>query len=201
MTTLTLAALPQPLECEPRADCEIRQDTPNAVTLIARAGDDLFADPATADLVKTASLFTMPVDGDFQFQAKVAVDFRERFDSGVLVGICNDLQWFKICAELDTAGRRRVVTVVTNGRSDDSNSTYLPGGEVHLRISRTVNAFGLHASSDAKRWDLIRYFGLGTTTGFRVGIAAQSPVGVGAEVTFSDFGWNNVGLLDFRDGS
>lgn len=182
---------------------DVQQVDPDTVTLIAGAGDDLFADPGTDGLVLSASKFTFETTGDFQFRAKVKVGFREKFDSGVLLGCFTDHKWFKICAEMDPQGNPRVVTVVTDGRSDDSNGTHLAADDIHLRISRIGATFALHSSPDGTRWDLVRYFTLnepGDAT-LQVGIAAQSPAGPGTEVTFSEFGWKAAGLVDPRDGS
>lgn len=203
MTSITVASFPHPLTCHSRPHAGVHQATQDTITLTARAGDDLFADPSTHSLVTSASLFTFEATGDFQFRAKVNVDFQEKFDSGVLVGYFNDQKWFKICAEIDPLGHRRVVTVVTNGRSDDANSTHLVCDEIHLRVTRTGTAFALHASDDGSQWDLVRYFSLSDDNDIelRVGIAAQSPAGEGARATFSEFGWKAVGLSDPRDGS
>lgn len=203
MTSITIADLPHPLTCQAQPQAGVDQSVPGAVTLTARAGDDLFADPATVGLVSSASLFTCETVGDFQFRAKVRVNFQADFDSGVLVGFFDENRWFKICAEVDPLGIRRVVTVVTNGRSDDANSTYIVGDDVHLRITRTGTVFALHASSDGDLWDLIRYFTLNQhqDEDLRVGIAAQSPSGHGTHANFSEFGWKDAGLSDPRDGS
>ena len=203
MTSIAIASLPHPLTCHSQSHDDVEQATHGTITLTARAGDDLFADPSTRELITSASLFTFDVAGDFQFGAKVAVDFQAKFDSGVLVGYFGDQKWFKICAERDPLGRRRVVTVVTNGRSDDANSTHLVHDYIHLRITRTGTAFALHASDDGIQWDLVRYFSLGedNDTELRVGIAAQSPAGHGTRATFSEFSWKAVGLSDPRDGS
>ncbi len=203
MTTITIPALPSPLTGERSGAGSVHEIEPGTVILTAGAGHDLFADPSTDGLVNSVSLFALDAVGDFQFRAKVGVRFQEKFDSGVLIGYFTEKKWFKICAEMDPLGGRRVVTVVTNGRSDDANSTHLVGDDVHLRITRTGTTFSLHASHDGVLWDMIRYFTLGTANDakLRVGIAAQSPAGRGTTATFSEFGWKAVGLADARDGS
>jgi hypothetical protein len=206
MTSIRIPALPHELNCKTQPHAEVHHVEPNTVVLGARAGDDLFADPSGESLVMSASVFGFEATGDFQFRVKVAVDFHAKFDSGVLVGFLSPQKWFKICSELDPMGHPRVVTVVTNGRSDESNGTYLAGDDIHLRMSRTGPTIALHASPDGEKWDLARYFALydddddinGTVY---VGIAAQSPAGEGTRVTFSEFDWKSVGLRDPRDGS
>ncbi|MEO5534595.1 MAG: DUF1349 domain-containing protein [Pseudolysinimonas sp.] len=203
MTAISIAQLPHPLTSEEGDHASVVQSDANAVTLVAKAGDDLFADPSGDGLVNTASLFTCEVTGDFQFSARIRVTFRAKFDSGALVGYFNDEAWFKICAEVDPLGQKRVVTVVTHGRSDDANSTFLVKEDVLLRIARTGKTFALHASNDGRRWDLVRYFTLNQNNdvALHIGIAAQSPAGEGTSVVFSDFRWQETGLQDSRDGS
>ena len=151
MTSISVAALPNPLSSRSQNHADVHELERGTITLAARAGDDLFADPSTDGLVMSASVFAFQTTGDFQFGAKVKVDFQEKFDSGVLIGYFNDQSWFKICAEVDPAGRARVVTVVKRDRSDDAKSTYLVGDDIQLRISRMGRTFALHSSNDGGR--------------------------------------------------
>lgn len=203
MDSIAIPGLPGPLTCFRQNHAEARVIEPGVVTLTAHAKDDMFADPGSDSLVMSASAFTFEATGDFQFRARVRVRFQEKFDSGVLVGLVNDEKWFKICAELDPLGNARVVTVVTDGRSDDANHTLIVGDDVHLRITRTGAAIALHSSDDGVLWDLARYFTLGDPVdrALRLGIAAQSPAGEGTDATFSEFGWKPIGLNDNRDGT
>jgi regulation of enolase protein 1 (concanavalin A-like superfamily) len=203
LTRIIISPLPAPLTCHRQPQASVYQPDPETVVLTARAGDDLFADPNTETLVMSASTFAFETTGDFQFSARVSVDFTEKYDSGVLVGYFNDAQWFKICAEIDPLGQKRIVTVVTNGRSDDANGAHLARDDIYLRITRSGPTFALHASDDGMRWDLARLFALNATgeTALQLGIAAQSPAGNGTRVTFSEFEWKTVDLGDSRDGS
>lgn len=202
MSSFTVAGLPGPLGCSTESPAPGHSPAPGIITLTARARDDLFADPGSDTLVMTASMFTFEAEGDFQFRARVLVDFVDTYDSGVLIGYLGPRRWFKICAELDPAGVRRIVTVVTEGLSDDANGSRIIGEAVHLRISRTGRAVALHSSEDGSRWSLARYFALtGDADLLQLGIAAQSPAGSGTRATFSEFGWVTTGLASARDGS
>ena len=177
--------------------------TGSSVRLTAAPGADLFLDPAGSATPPDAERFVQVVEGDFQFSARVEVDFRADFDSGVLLGYADHRNWFKICAELDPDGTRRVVTVVTrNGASDDANSWAIEGTGIHLRISRTGQVFGLHASIDGRIWSMIRYFLLAKELGnsLNVGILAQSPVGSGTSALFSNLALTPATLADMRSG-
>lgn len=136
--------------------------------------------------------------------ARVSVDFRNTFDSGVLIGYVDESTWFKICAELDPAGVPRVVTVVTRlGVSDDSNGSPLAHAGTHLRIARLGSAFALHTSAMRESWGLVRYFALDVPEHrpIRIGILAQSPTGEGTVVRFEDAHFGTDRLQDVRDGS
>ena len=65
---------------------------------------------------------------------------------------------------------------------------------------RKGDVFGLQASQDGERWDMLRYFGLGTTPGqpVSIGFLAQSPAGPGCDVRFSDIKFSPQPPADFR---
>jgi uncharacterized protein len=175
----------------------------DSITITAAAGADMFLDPAGSENHPDAERFVQVVEGDFQFSAFVEVKFQADFDSGVLLGFVDDATWFKICAELDPDGTRRVVSVVTRyGASDDSNSWEIGENGIHLRISRMGGAFALHARHDGARWSMIRYFSLGqqTPNAIKVGILAQSPTGLGTSACFSQIRLSRSLLPDVRGG-
>lgn len=175
----------------------------NSVTITAAPGADIFLDPAGSDNHPDAERFVQLVEGDFQFSAFVEVNFQADFDSGVLLGFVDDKTWFKICAELDPDGTRRVVSVVTrDGASDDANSWTIGDDGIHLRISRMGDAFALHASQDGEKWKMIRYFSLGQQTPktIKVGVLTQSPSGFGTSACFSQFLLSRSLLVNVRGG-
>lgn len=188
--------------------------TNGVLTLVSAPKADLFLDPANARAAgvtptgahtpPTAERFVDDVEGDFQLRAYVEVDFRSDFDSGVLLGFVDDATWFKICAELDPDGTRRVVSVVTrDGASDDTNSWPIPGDGIHLRISRSGETFAMHASENGELWSMIRYFSLGAPapTTVKVGILAQSPTGEGTAARFSQLAFARRSPGPVRSGA
>jgi regulation of enolase protein 1 (concanavalin A-like superfamily) len=64
----------------------------------------------------------------------------------------------------------------------------VPGGEIYFRITGAVpgDTFSLYFSRDGKSWSLVRGFRLEKTDALRVGFSAQSPVGEGCSVKFSE---------------
>jgi regulation of enolase protein 1 (concanavalin A-like superfamily) len=174
------------------------------LTLTAGAKADMFLDPAGVDTAPTAERFVNAIQGDFQLRAHVEVDFVSDHDSGVLLGFIDDENWFKICAELDPDGTHRVVSVVTRGGvSDDSNSWAMPDSGIHLRISRTGDAFAMHASADGTVWSMIRYFSMGAPApaSVKVGLLAQSPTGDGTSARFSEIAFTREPLAGVRSGA
>lgn len=177
---------------------------PGSVVLTAEAGADLFLDPAGTPSAADAERFVAEVEGNFLFSAFVSPVFTSDFDSGVLLGYLDPLNWFKVCAELDTAGVTRVVSVVTrDGASDDCDSSPIDGGGVYLRIARLGAAFALHSSTDGKKWSMVRYFAMGPTAPgvLKIGLLAQSPAGEGTKAEFSRLSFSADTLRAVRDGS
>lgn len=203
--TLTVPGLPFVLEAHGISGPEAPVTTDSGVRLTAAAGADLFLDPRGVKGPRPdAERWTAAVDGNFQFQAHVAAGFTTDFDSGVLLGWFDDDTWFKVCAERDPAGVTRVVSVVTrDGASDDCDSWPIEATGTFLRISRFGTAFALHASDDARRWNMVRYFSMGrpVTEPVRIGFVAQSPSGEGTWATFRNVSFSPSTLTGVRDGS
>ena len=201
--TLELPGLPIKLRREGTPSGQAPETAAGAVRLRAAPRSDLFVDPLGRPPQLDAERFVGTVSGNFQFSARVEVDFRSTFDAGVLLCWIDDHNWFKLCAELDPAGTPRVVSVVTRGHSDDANAWPVTGAAVFLRLSRMEAAYALHASADGIRWELVRQFSLPGPAGrqVEVGLMAQSPTGDGAAATFSDVKLTAVRLRALRDGS
>jgi hypothetical protein len=171
------------------------------VVLEAGPGDDIFLEPGTTHSVcNLTGVGSWISDRSFRFSARITVDFRAAADSGVLLAWLDQDNWFKVCAEQDAQGKRRVVSVVTRGRSDDSNGTFLTSESVHLRISRMGDLIALHSSSEGTEWDLVRLFEFAPIADrpILLGLAAQSPAGEGTTATFDRIRFSNEGLTDPR---
>lgn len=83
---------------------------------------DLFIDPGGRAQNLCAPRLLGEVAGDFAFQARVEVAFRDTFDAGALLAWVDDQTWGKLCFEASPAGQPMVVSVVTRGTSDDANA-------------------------------------------------------------------------------
>ncbi len=181
----------------------------DGMTVTAQAGPstDYFIDPAGAHRALNAPrALVLPPRGPWQLAARVRVGFAGTYDAGVLMVFADDEHWAKLCFERSPQGSAMVVSVVTNGRSDDANAWVvtepdIEDSEVWLRVSKVGEAYAFHASADGLKWDFVRYFGLGSDIPHRVGIVVQAPVGKGCSATFFDLSLTAGQLADMRDGS
>ena len=181
---------------------------PQTGKLTARANPqtDLYCDPKNgAEVPGTLNALTLlglPQANDFQISSKVHVSFNSDYDAGALLIWSNPQTWAKLCFEYSPDQEFMVVSVVTLGTSDDANSFTVTAPEVWLRISRISSVYAFHASSEGKRWRLIRVFTLGTAVAdHRIGFVVQAPVGTGCEVAFREISFTYSSLSDLRDGS
>jgi len=171
-----------------------------SLTITAGARTDLFTDPRGAAPVHDAPRLLGAVSGNFQFSARVGVDFAATFDVGVLLVWHDEDHWAKLCFEYSPRGRPMIVSVVTRGTSDDANAFAVPMNQMWLRVSRMGAAFAFHASTDGRLWELIRHFGLEAGETINLGFLAQSPTGAGCTVVFEEIGFVPEGVHDIRGG-
>jgi regulation of enolase protein 1 (concanavalin A-like superfamily) len=181
----------------------------DALTLTAAAGVDWSNDALGVDANHRATLlgFDAPA-GDFGLSARVrVVGPRTTFDAAVLGLWRDDDHWAKLCFEFSppgpsaTASSAMVVSVVTDGSSDDANSGVVTDDHVHLRIVRTGAAFAFHASGDGVVWDFVRLFLLAGSGPITVGFMAQAPLGASCEARFDQIRLTEGAPRDLRDGS
>jgi regulation of enolase protein 1 (concanavalin A-like superfamily) len=180
-----LAGIPEPLIWQhPTSSWKIE----NGQTLSITGGKatDWFASPMGGERRdNTPRLLFKPAD-DFVLSAKVTVDFRSRWDAGVLVLYVNDTLWAKLCFEMTIEKHPTIVSVVTRDRSDDNNSIAINGSSVYLKIAKAGQAIFFYASEDGEKWTIIRAFSLGAAPDLRIGFSSQSPVGDRCTSTFSE---------------
>ena len=97
-------------------------------------------------------------------------------------------RWVKLAFEVSPQGEPMVVSVATNGRSDDANAFVVAGEHVWLRVSRLGPACALHARLDDEPWRFVRHLALAADE-LHAGFLAQSPIGDGARATFDAVGF------------
>ncbi len=146
-------------------------------------------------------LLFRPAD-DFTLSAKISLEPRSRWDAGSLVLFINENTWAKICLEApEGQGRMSVVMVVTRGESDDSYSIPVTGNSLYMKIAKIGPSFVFYVSPDGKSWSMVRNFRLGADTkGLRAGFSAQSPIGAGSTVVFSNINYAPKRIADMFTG-
>jgi regulation of enolase protein 1 (concanavalin A-like superfamily) len=171
------------------------------LTIEAPARSDLFHDPGGGEPVTGAPRLLGPVDGDFQLWARVGCGFAGSFDAGALLLWAGERSYAKLAFEVSPAGEPGVVSVVTDGLSDDGNAFAVPGDAVWLRIARQGGTLALHARLDDEPWRFVRHCPLPGGGGeLRAGFLAQSPRGDGATARFEQIGFTPERLADLRSG-
>jgi regulation of enolase protein 1 (concanavalin A-like superfamily) len=185
-----------------------RRGEQNAVVVAAPAHTDFYVNPGgeeSADaesMLNAVTLLGTPPDGDFQFSARVTVDFQAQYDAGVLFLWDSEKAWAKLCFEFSPADEPMVVSVVTVGVSDDANAFVVDGRTVWLRMARVGRVYAFHASTDGKKWAMVRVFSIGDgVPNHQIGFEAQAPTGDGCTATFDQIQFTRERLEDFRDGS
>ena len=201
--TVHLSALPFPLEWDgaepPSWDAA---DGRLEATAAAETDWYVYAIEPPADPPKNGPrLLGVAPDGDWQFSARVTVDFNGTYDAGTLLLDVDEDHWSKLCFEYSPDGQGMVVSVITRGTSDDANGWVVEGNTVWLRISRLGEGFVFHASADGERWEFARAFAFGVQGPVRAGFGVQAPTGKGCKVVFEQIAFEQESLRELRDGS
>ncbi|MFW7414710.1 DUF1349 domain-containing protein [Demequina sp. SO4-18] len=195
------AELPPFFSAESIAACESARANDSGVEITSGAMTDLFTDPGSGHAEASAAVVTRVVnEPSFQFSARVHAGLRSTFDAGALLVRADESHWAKLCLEQSVDGAPTAVSVVTRGLSDDANGWTLPGADAWMRISRDAETFAFHVSTDKASWELLRIFSLPTHGPVEIGVVAQSPMGEGCHVRFSDLTLHPHGLTDPRSG-
>ena len=171
-------------------------------TLVIKAPGktDYFVDPAGKHVISNAPLLYLDVEGDFRLKAHVSHAFLSQWDAAVLMIWHTEDKWAKLCFEKTDFNTQAVVSVVTDGISDDANGTNYLWDNVWLQIVRQGNLFAFHYGPDGENWHMVRFFKLDVPDAIKVGMEAQCPAGDGADITFKSFSIDREPVDDLRAG-
>jgi regulation of enolase protein 1 (concanavalin A-like superfamily) len=176
-------------------------ETPGGLEIVAPRKTDFFVDPASGLAKANAPFCYEKATGDFVARVTVKPSFKKRYDAGGLFVYAGPRKWIKHEFEMTDLGYPSVVSVVTNGASDDANGERMDGrAEVRLQIARRGDLWVLHYLNDENKWTMTRYFRLKMKAELKVGLEAQSPVGAGCRVLFERFELLSGALKDMRKG-
>lgn len=175
----------------------------NDVVIEAGPNTDWFFDPRGTAKLRNVPLVALSIETPvFALQAKVKADFGSRFDGGTIFVQASDDAWAKIAFEYSPRHVPTIVSVVTKEVSDDCDGPSFEEEAVHLRLSAQDGAFALHFSETGNDWRFLRWFSLPHGAGpLTIGLSAQSPLGKGCRVRFSDIKLSHAPIVDLRDGS
>jgi len=198
MTILMLPGIPSDVTWANTPD--LGQFVDDVLHITAGRQTDLFVDPAGTSVTDNSPRLTFTPDPRFTLSAHVHVDFAATYDAGVLMFFVDKRHWAKFCFEYSPQGDPMIVSVVTNGVSDDCNSVPLARRDIHMRVTRLGDAFAFHFSEDGTHWRLVRYFALHETANLVAGFSTQSPTGEGCHAAFADIRYAPVPVTDIRSG-
>ena len=109
-------------------------ESENRLELYAPAHTDFFysSESAGAEGITPQSLCNAPyyyteLKGDFVLKVKVSHEFVSTYDAAVVMIMKDMACWAKSCFEKTDFGTHAVVSVVTNGESDDANGCNIEG--------------------------------------------------------------------------
>ena len=179
------------------SEVEIKE---KSLKIEAHPKSDYFIDPADGKRILNAPYYHTETNKDFVLKAKVSRTFKSVFDACVLMVMSDETCWVKLCFELTDLGTNAVVSVVTNGVSDDANGVEIQGNTVYLQIVKKGDLFALHYSLDGNDYRMVRYFKLPLKETFKVGFVAQSPTGEGGTCFFEDITLDHQPIKDLRKG-
>ena len=159
-------------------------------TVYAPPKSDFFNNPVPENgaLMKpqgNAPFLYTEVEGDFVVRVRVTPSFMTDYDAACIMVIRDENIWLKAAFEKSDFGTAAVVSVVTNGVSDDANGCNISADSVWLQVTRVGNNFAVHYSIDGEKFDMMRLCLLPVGDIVKVGVEAQCPIGDGGERIFS----------------
>ncbi|MGN6181295.1 MAG: DUF1349 domain-containing protein [Mucilaginibacter sp.] len=180
---LSLSAIPHALFWE-KAPVRF-SNTADSLTIEAGNGTDLYRDSYGTYLPNNAPRLLFRADSNFIFTVNVKHAFSNEWNAGGIMMEGDSTHWIKFCFERDNTGAHRIVSVVTNGYSDDSNSVALPTDEVFLKMAKAGDVVILYYSQDGRTWYMARRLRYVFTGPVAAGFLVQAPEAHGNVAHFS----------------
>jgi len=150
--------------------------------------------------LSNAPFYYTEIEGNFVIKAKVSHEFKDVYDSASLMIMQNLECWAKACYEYTDFGTHAIVSVVTNGFSDDANGCNLEGNTAWLQMCRVGNNFAIHYSIDGEKFYMVRFFTLPASPIMKVGLLAQCPLGNGGKRVYENLTIEKKTVKNIRAG-
>jgi regulation of enolase protein 1 (concanavalin A-like superfamily) len=131
-------------------------------------------------------LFSLPVFGDFQFQARVNGRYATLYDQAGLMVRLDEKRWMK-CGSEFVDGKRWASVVFTHDFSDWSTMQDLSqDSPVYWRVARKKDSIEAQISPDGASWQTIRQGYFPPLVEVQVGVMCAAPEGAGFVATFDE---------------
>ena len=180
---------------------KLLSETEDFIEITAPAQSDFFIDELNDLEINNAPFYYVKRRGDFVLSAKVQPQFTKNFDAGGLFIYDLPKKWIKLEFEQTDLGYPSIVSVITDGMSDDCNGERMDGLEsVYLQIIRKNDYWMLHYSLNGKKWKFVRYFKLKMKSEVKIGLEAQAPVGKSCKVIFSKIKISENEIINMKKG-
>ena len=168
-------------------------------------GLDFFCDPNEGKLSNnTLPVLLIPTDNTkpFTLTAKVTPEFTIEglYNAADLFVYVNDTLWQKLAFEQDEYGNHRIVTVRTQGTSDDNNHDKIDTKSVYMKISSDTRTIASYYSLDKKEWHMVRLYRNEYPDQIYLGISSQCPQHGGCTSIIEDITLSHDNVGDFRMG-
>lgn len=172
------------------------------LVLRSPAKRDNFRDPDGAKANISAPMLLSEIDNTrpFTLTARVQPTLPDTYDAGTLYVWADAGSWLKMALERDERRLTRLVSVRTEGTSDDNNHDVVDGDAVRMKISSDGTTIGFYYSLDNRKWQLIRLYRNAYPDKLWLGVSSQSPIGRGNTTVFEDIVLTDAAVSDFRAG-
>lgn len=170
-----------------------------------REGLDFFCDPNNGNLSNNnLPILLIPIDNtrSFTLTAKVTPEFTPEglYNAADLFVYSNDTLWQKLAFEQDEYGNHRIVSVRTQGTSDDNNHDKIDAESVYLKISSDTQTLASYYSLDKKEWHMVRLYRNYYPRHIYLGISSQCPQKGSCRSRIEDISLSHDNVGDFRMG-
>lgn len=188
-----------------RADSCVSLLEDGALEFRCGEGLDFFCDPNEGKLSNnTLPVLLVPTDNTkpFTLTAKVTPGFTAEglYNAADLFVYANDTLWQKLAFEQDEYSHHRIVSVRTQGTSDDNNHDQIEAKAVYLKISSDTHTIASYYSLDKKEWHMVRLYRNYYPAQIYLGISSQCPQRGECTSRFEEVTLSHDNVGDFRMG-
>lgn len=157
-----------------------------AVVARSRPRTDFWRKTYYGYITDNGHLFSIPLFGEFNFQARVNGQYAALYDQAGLMVRIDEKQWMK-CGSEFVNGKRRASVVFTREFSDWSTMDDLSQKDaVWWRVERKKDSIEAQISEDGVNFFTIRQGYFPPYVEARVGLMCAAPEGGGFEATFDE---------------